>query len=109
MKTRIQAVTMILVMLLLVPALSYAETMKDKGMMGSGMMEEGQMPMMQGKETRYQDLQVMHEMMGMMKGMAQDPTMKDKMEKRMERMNEMMKQHERMMEEHQQMMKKGKE
>jgi hypothetical protein len=52
---------------------------------------------------------MMHEMMGMMNRMAQDPTMKDTMEKRMERMNEMMKQHERMMGEHQRMMKRGKE
>ena len=49
MKTRMTAVTMILVMFLLAPMLSWAD-MKDKGIMGSGMMKEGQMPMMQGKE-----------------------------------------------------------
>lgn len=115
MKTRMNAVTMILVMLLFVPALSWAET-KDKGMMGPGMMGREQMPMMQGKEMEHRDMQMMHEVMGMMhemmdmmKGMAQDPMMKDKMEKRKERMREMMKQHEQMMGEHQRMMKRGKE
>ena len=115
MKTRMNAVTMILVMFLLAPVLSWAE-MKDKGMMGSGTMEEGQMPMMPGKEMEHQYMQMMHEMMGMMhgmmgmmKGMTQDPAMQDKMEKRMERMNEMMKQHEHMMDEHQGMIKKCKE
>src|SRR3990172_9590710 len=87
MKTRMNAVTMILVMFLLAPVLSWAD-MKDKGMMGSGMMEKGQMPMMQGKEMEHQDMQMMHEMMGMMhgmmgmmKGMTQDPTMQNAMEK----------------------------
>jgi hypothetical protein len=115
MKTRMTAVTMILVMFLLAPMLSWAD-MKDKGMMDCGMKGEGQMPMMQGKEMEHQDMQMMHEMMGMMhemmgmmKGTTQDPTMQDTMEKRMERMQEMMKQHEHMMDEHQGMMKKGKE
>jgi hypothetical protein len=115
MKTRMNTVTTVLVVLLLVPALSWAET-KDKGMMGPGMMGREQTPMMQGKETEHRDMQMMHEMMGMMhemmgmmKGMTQDPTMKGAMEKRMERMNEMMKQHEQMMGEHQRMMKRGKE
>src|SRR5205807_2023735 len=40
-----------------------------------------------------QDQQMMHEMMGMMKGMAQDTGMKGKVSKRMERMDKLMKEH----------------